>query len=263
MGDAAIPGRGVQVGSIRNLRKKLKARVWPAETSIGTCATSSQFATSRERDRTLLTRRGEASRLQVEPVATPAIQDGRPRGPRRWPGRLVAGAALAIVPLVLAACGTGGRGSDRPNPSPTGSVQPSASASSSAAADVIAAWNRYWQIYVAVGSEMRLPDARLAEVATGDELHALNTGFLAFRSQGQLIRGSVELAPKVVAVDEARATLSDCYASHVLRYSKATGQPLGREPSERSLVTVSMVLEGGSWKVAGIRHEGDGCTPAP
>jgi hypothetical protein len=98
-------------------------------------------------------------------------------------------------------------------------------------------------------------------VATGEELNALNTGFLAYRSQGQVIRGTIDLAPRVVSLDNGQATISDCYASHILGFVKATGQAVGPEPSERTLVTVRMVQEGGGWKVAAIRHERDGCTP--
>jgi hypothetical protein len=173
-------------------------------------------------------------------------------------GFLTAG-LLMLMALLLVACGSRGEEDRRRRPTPSVSASPTPSPE---AAEVIAAWHRYWQVYVAVGSEMALPDPRLAEVATGDALRALNTGFLAYRSQGEVIRGTVDLAPKVTAIDAARATLSDCYASHILGYNRATGEPVGREPSERTLVTVSMVLEGGNWKVAGIRHEGDGCTPA-
>ena len=101
--------------------------------------------------------------------------------------------------------------------------------------------------------------------ASGEELQALNhPGFLAYRSQGQVIRGTIDLAPQVVAVavTGSEATLSDCYASHILLHSRATGQPEGSGPPQRTLVTARMLNEGGVWKVAGIRHEGEGCAPA-
>gem|GEM_PF-5009523 len=110
---------------------------------------------------------------------------------------------------------------------------------------------------------MRLPDARLNEVATGEELRSLNSGFLAYKSVGQVIRGTIDLAPKVTALDGARASVTDCYASHILVYDTASGRPIGPEPSQRTLVTAAMVLEGGAWKVAAIKHEEEGCRPAP
>jgi hypothetical protein len=139
----------------------------------------------------------------------------------------------------------------------------SSSTTNPAESAVLAAWRRYWQVYVAVGSEMRLPDARLSEVATGDELRSLNSGFLAYKSVGQVIRGTIDLAPKLAALDGVRATITDCYASHILVYDAASGKPTGPEPSQRTLVTATMVLEGSTWKVAAITHEGEGCTPAP
>ena len=129
-------------------------------------------------------------------------------------------------------------------------------------AEVVAAWYRYWQVYVAVGGQVSPSYAQLDQVATGRELTTLESGFLAYHAQGQVIRGTIDLAPQITAVDGAQATLTDCYASHILRYSQSTGQPVGAAPSQRSLVTVTMSLEAGTWKVAAIRHEKDGCTPA-
>ena len=186
----------------------------------------------------------------------PLIGNSR-RGRRRLGG---VGLGSALV-LVLSAVLSASCRSDPDNASTTTTTVTS-STTSSAQSDVVASWRRYWDVYVAVGSEMRLPDPRLAEVATGEELRALGSGFLAYKSAGQVIRGTIDLAPKVLEIGGNRAVLTDCYASHILRYDQASGRPAGTEPSERTLVTVTMVLEGGTWKVAGIRHEREGCTPA-
>jgi hypothetical protein len=77
-----------------------------------------------------------------------------------------------------------------------------------------------------------------------------------------VFRGTIDLAPKVVTVSGDTATISDCYASHILGYDAASGRPKGPERPGRTLVTVSMVREAEAWKVGAIRHEGDGCTPA-
>lgn len=189
----------------------------------------------------------------------PLIGNSR-RGRRTFgDGSCSSAVVLVIVSLLLASCRSD---SDANAKASTTTTAITTTTASSGQSDVVAAWRRYWDVYVAVGSEMRLPDPRLAEVATGEELRALGSGFLAYKSAGQVIRGTIDLAPKVLEIGGNRATLTDCYASHILRYDQASGRPAGTEPSERSLVTVTMVLEGGSWKVAGIRHEREGCTPA-
>jgi hypothetical protein len=109
---------------------------------------------------------------------------------------------------------------------------------------------------------MNLPDPRLAEVATGTELRQLAGGFLAFKSAGQIIRGTIDLAPRIVSVVGAEATLRDCYLSRILRYDRATAEAEGTAPAERTLVTVTLSFESGAWKVAAIKHESDGCTSA-
>lgn len=126
---------------------------------------------------------------------------------------------------------------------------------------VLDAYRRYWQIYIAVGSEMKLPDPRLAEVATGDELRQLNGAFLADQAAGQVLRGTIDLAPEVLERTPERALVRDCQASQILVIERATGRPLGPAPPERTLITVTMLRDTGVWKVGGIRHEGAGCSP--
>jgi len=129
----------------------------------------------------------------------------------------------------------------------------------SPSAAIVAAWRHYWDVYVAVASQMKLPDSRLAEVATGDELRQLGSGFLAFESEGEVFRGTIELDSKVVSIDGNTAVLRSCYLSHILGYDAKTNQPKGPEDSSRRLVTVTFSMSDGVWKVAAIRHEGDGC----
>ena len=180
---------------------------------------------------------------------------GKPRLPLRWIFALVLPLGAALV-----ACHPS-RSAHPPASSPTRPLPSLTATSTAAGADVIAAWRNYWQVYVEIGSQANPSYAQLDQVATGQELTTLESGFLAYHAQGEVIRGSIDLAPKVVAVSDANATLTDCYASHILGYSQSTGQPVGTAPSQRTLVTVTLAREGETWKVAAIRHDGDGCTP--
>ena len=174
--------------------------------------------------------------------------------PAKYGGRIVA----IVVFLAATACSSGSH-----NAKSTSTTVDSPTTSTTTVEDtVVVAWRHYWDIYVAVASEMKLPDARLAEVATGEELRQLGGGFLAFSSKGEIFKGTIDLDPKVVSITGSTATLRDCYLSAILGYDKATGKPEGSAPTQRTLVTVTLQLEGGVWKVAAIKHEGEGCTSA-
>lgn len=189
-----------------------------------------------------------------ERLMPPIGTNGRIR-PRR---SLLLGALTLSVLLLLSACRSGeaedGSGNEASAATPT---------SDSAAMqeeEILEAWTRYWDVYVAVGGELDLPDPRLAEVATGDALQAVNSGFLGLLSKGQAIRGDIDLSPELVSVDDGTAVLSDCYASNLDIYDVQSGESVGVQTSERTLVTVTMATEAGDWKVARVRHERDGCT---
>ena len=169
---------------------------------------------------------------------------------------------LVTVAAGLVAAGCSSSASTTPEPTAsTSSIATSTTLDKDEQA-VLDAYRRYWQIYIAVGSEMKLPDPRLAEVATGEGLRTLGSAFLADKAGGHLLRGTIDLAPKVVDLAPDKALVRDCYASHILVVDAATGRPLGPERPERVLVTVTLVPENGAWKVLGIRHEGDGCNPS-
>lgn len=168
--------------------------------------------------------------------------------------------ATLVAGFVAAGCSSGASTTPEPSTS-TSSIATSTTLDQGEQA-ILEAYRRYWQIYIAVGSEMKLPDPRLAEVATGEGLRTLGSGFLADKAGGHVLRGTIDLAPKVVELAPDKALVRDCYASHILVVDAATGRPLGPERPERVLVTVTLVPENGTWKVLGIRHEGDGCNPS-
>jgi len=170
-------------------------------------------------------------------------------------------AALILAALVASGCSSGKGRSATPT---TVTTAPTVTSTTLNPVEqtILAAYRRYWDVYIAVGSDMRLPDPRLAEVATGEELRQLGGAFLAYKAEGEVFRGTIDLAPRVVSVSGDTATISDCYASHIIGYDAATGQPKGPGRPGRTLVTVTMVRDANTWKVAAIRHEGDECTPA-
>lgn len=170
-----------------------------------------------------------------------------------------------LVLAIVAGFGAAGCSSSAsPKAAPTEATASASSQATSTTLDpatqaVLDAYHRYWQTYIAVGSEMKLPDPRLAEVATGEALRTLGGAFLADRTDGHVLRGTIDLAPEVMERTSGSALVRDCYASHIVVVDAASGRALGSERPDRVLVTVTLVPEAGTWKVAGIRHEGDGC----
>jgi len=189
--------------------------------------------------------------------SAPRAADGR--GGKRTRPRSRQLLITVVAGLVAAGCSSSA--SKTPEPGSSTSIATSTTLDKGEQT-VLDAYRRYWQVYIAVGTEMKLPDPRLAEVATGEGLRTLGSAFLADKAGGHLLRGTIDLAPKVVDLAPDKALVRDCYASHILVVDAATGRPLGPERPERVLVTVTLVPENGTWKVLGIRHEGDGCNPS-
>lgn len=189
----------------------------------------------------------------------------RPRAAVRRGGKRTRPSSRQLLATLLAglvAAGCSSSAPQRAEPDSTTTTIATSTTLDQARQAVLDAYRRYWQVYIAVGNEMKLPDPRVAEVASGDALRQVNSAFLAARADGEVFRGTIDLAPVVTALTADSATVSDCYASHILGYDARSGQAKGLERPGRTLVTATMVREAERWKVSGIRHEGDGCTPA-
>jgi hypothetical protein len=181
---------------------------------------------------------------------------GIPANRRGW----VLATALAVA---LAGCGHSGKPTAQRPDAPRTTATPATATPTTTSptnAALIAAWHHYWDVYVAVGSEMNLPDSRLAEVATGTELRQLGGAFLADESRGHVVKGTIDLYPRVISVTDGQAQLADCYFSRILVFKRATNQPVGAGGTNRTHVTATLQLLDGTWKVAAIQHDGDACT---
>ena len=186
-------------------------------------------------------------------TSTPRVQS------RSWRQVLVGVAVL--VPGVLVGCSSDGSPADRAGSTTTTSAAP---ASTTTTVDpptaAVARYRAFWQAYLAAADPMNPEDPRLAELATGDELSTVRNSFLASKAVGNVIRGTVDLAPKVVSAETGNVVLSDCYGDETGVYSASTGARQDKDDPRRHLVTVTMVFVDGVWKVSAVKHEGDGCT---
>jgi hypothetical protein len=166
-----------------------------------------------------------------------------------------------LAAVVFAACSSGG--SPAADRSTTTSTVPTTSTTTTTLepqAAAVAAYRAFWQAFLAAGDPMNPEDPRLAEHATGEELAAVRKSFLAAKAAGNVIRGTLDLAPKVVSAEATTVVLRDCYGDGTGLYNATTGARQDKETPGRQLVTATVTLVDGVWKVATVKHEGDGCT---
>jgi hypothetical protein len=175
-------------------------------------------------------------------------------------------AVVCVTVALLALAGCRGR-DEKAAPTTTSDAAGSstteltATSTTTVADAILAGYRAFWDGYLEAADPMSPDHPVLERVATGGQLRQLRSAFLARRSAGEVIRGELDLAPRVTEVDGGNATVSDCYLDRTGVYDAATGQRKDRESGVRHRVTVRLVREGSDWKVASISREGDGCTP--
>jgi hypothetical protein len=186
------------------------------------------------------------------------IEGGRRR-------RLVPLAALAVVTLAISGCSGSSPEADQKLPAERAADSTTTTGKPALAEAVVAGYRAFWDAYLAAADPMNPEDPRLVEHATGNELETVQKAFLARRSAGEVIRGTLDLSPRVETINPEGtvATVIDCYADHTGIYDAASGTRKDKESGVRHLIKVEMTLTAGAWKVSTLTLEGDGCTPAP
>lgn len=183
-----------------------------------------------------------------------------------WPSLRPVGLALSALAALTV---MGGCADDDANGSPPTSASErttsSDATSTTVAADqeVLEAYVAFWNDgYLVAADPMDPTHPALAAHTTGEQLETLERAFLARQTSGEVIRGTLDLAPRVVSVVGETATVRDCYLDNTGIYDAATGERHDTATGVRHLITATLVLEDGSWKVSDLNQEGDGCTAA-
>lgn len=127
---------------------------------------------------------------------------------------------------------------------------------------VLAGYRGFWDAYLSAANPMNPESPELAAHARGKELETLQRAFVARRAGGEVIKGDLELKPRVQSVLGTTATVRDCYLDNTGVYDAKTGARKDTPTGVRHLITASLVLDGTSWKVSDLKREGDGCTAA-
>jgi hypothetical protein len=171
--------------------------------------------------------------------------------------------AFALV-LAVALLTTGCSSDGKPKASSTtsSSAATRTSAGSSAEAAVLDGYRGYWSAYLKAGDPMDPENTALREHTTGPALETVVKSFVALKSAGKVIRGQFDLAPRFVSADASTATVRDCYGDDTGVFDSATGAREDKATGQRHLVTATLRLEGGTWKVEQLADGGLGCTAA-
>ena len=128
---------------------------------------------------------------------------------------------------------------------------------------MLADYRAFWlNGYLVAADPMDPTNPALAAHATGQQLETVQRAFLARKASGEVIRGTLDLAPRVVSVVGDTATVRDCYLDNTGVFDATTGERHDQSTGVRHLITASLQLEGSTWKVSDLTQDGDGCTGA-
>lgn len=157
-----------------------------------------------------------------------------------------------IVAIVLAACGGSGRATRPSTTSTTLSLEQ----------QVLAAYREFQNIDEAVWNPPNPDHPLLAQVATGSELVRLRELLASDRSLGRIVRGQIDVSPRVVQLTDTRAVVDDCLLDHTGVYDTTSGSLLEPVDTERRRFTAVLIRESGRWKVSDLTEVpgGAGCS---
>jgi hypothetical protein len=170
---------------------------------------------------------------------------------------------IVAAAVLTASCSPGGG-----DPvSSTTTKRPTSTASSTTTVDgteaaVLSGYRAFWDAYLAAADPMDPKNPLLEQHAVGTQLETIQKAFLARRAGGEVIRGTLDLAPRVVSVVGDKAAVRDCYLDNTGVFDAATGTRKDTASGVRHLVTATIQLDGSAWKVSDLKREGDGCTSA-
>lgn len=171
---------------------------------------------------------------------------------------------LRVALSALLALGAAGScADDDASPSTTTSAPPSTTTTVGEDQEVLDAYVAFWNDgYLEAADPMDPTSPALAAHATGAQLETLQRAFIARQANGEVIRGTLDLQPRVVSVVDETATVRDCYLDNTGIYDEASGERVDTASGVRHLITATLVVEDDTWKVSDLKQEGDGCTTA-
>ena len=174
----------------------------------------------------------------------------------------------AAVVLAGGACRKADGGSSSPTSSPTTGAPTTTAEVTPTTVDategaVLDGYRAFWAAYLRAGDPMNPKHPDLVATATGAQLDQVRRAFLARLAGGEVIRGKIEPHPKLAGpVQGSTAVIVDCYVDDSHLFDASTGAQKDDPVVETHQVRAEMTLIDSSWRVAAIRPESKGCTPA-
>jgi len=177
-------------------------------------------------------------------------------------------AGVLLLALLAAACtsGDGNRGSATGTTARTTSAAPATTSAPTTTAPatatvVLADYRAFWDDMVAVGKTANWQSPRIDDHATGQALAEAQATYRSLKSRGLVARGTVKVDAKVLSIKGGTAVVYDCNStSNFLAYDAATGELRDKSSGRSNGKTVTMLLRGGTWKVAKTVTEVGRCT---
>jgi hypothetical protein len=171
--------------------------------------------------------------------------------------RYLTAVAVTLATVLLAGCGGD---AESTSPSTTVSAAPSttaapstASTTLSAKAELLAAYDRSWDVYA--DALRRLDPSQLPTAFAGNALRAVRAEVATQKARRQPVRINVKHDPKVLLVNATDGVVADEGINHSVVLDPATGQPAEQDPEEPFRERRSFRHLDGAWKVVEVIEE--------
>jgi outer membrane murein-binding lipoprotein Lpp len=165
--------------------------------------------------------------------------------------------AVMLATVLLAGCSDNAGTTSAPTTvaaAPSTTAAPSRTSTTlSAKAELLAAYNRSWDIYA--DALRRLDPARLPTAFSGSALKAVQAEVATQKARRQPVRIDVDHDPKVLLVTATDGVVADEGINHSVVLDPATGQPAERDPDEPFRERRSFKFLGEAWKVVEVIEE--------
>jgi hypothetical protein len=149
---------------------------------------------------------------------------------------------------------------ERTPPRTTGSATPSATSSPSttsttlsAKAELLAAYNRSWDVYA--DALRRLDASGLATTFAGNALRAAQDEVATQKAKNQPVQISIDHHPRVLRLTAAEGLVEDNYRNHSVVLDPTTGAPTEPDPNEIVYQRQTLKRISEAWKVVEIIEE--------
>ena len=167
--------------------------------------------------------------------------------------------ALAVTFTLALLGGCGGNAKSAPpnttvSAAPSTTIAPSTTSTTlSAKAELLAAYNRSWEIYA--DALRRLDPSQLPTAFAGNALKAVRAEVATQKARRQPVRINVKHDPKVLLVNATDGVVADEGINHSVVLDPATDQPAEQDPEEPFRERRSFKHLDGAWKVVEVIEE--------